>query len=65
MSPSVTEVAVQSCLMDPHFVYGNFCEPPTTPEDDAIKGKWVRVDNDLNAQAGMYWLVRPNISFAT
>lgn len=28
----------------------------TTEEEDALKGKWVRVDRDLNAKSGRWWL---------
>jgi hypothetical protein len=41
---------------------GNFmaqlCYPHSTAEQDAIKGKWVRVDKDLNRQSGLWHLVR-------
>lgn len=34
------------------------CAPETSPERDAIKGKWVRVDRDLNKETGVWTLVR-------
>lgn len=34
------------------------CYPHSTPEQDAIKGKWVRVNKDLNRQSGLWRLVR-------
>lgn len=33
------------------------CEPETSIEQDAIKGKWVRVDRDLNKETGVWTLV--------
>lgn len=35
----------------------NMCKPATTNQDDALKGKWVRVSPDLNKQAGVTYLV--------
>ncbi len=32
------------------------CSPPTTPEEDKRKGKWVRVDRDLNWKTGIWYL---------
>lgn len=52
----VTEIAIEKCYVDPQFVTG-MCEPPSTTEDDAIKGKWVRVGPDLNAGTSMSYLV--------
>lgn len=39
---------------------GDLCAPKSTSEDDAIKGRWVRVPRDLNLEAGYVagWLVR-------
>jgi hypothetical protein len=34
------------------------CYPHSTAEQDAIKGKWVRVEHDLNLQSGLWHLVR-------
>ena len=44
-------------MMPPEFV-GHMCEPGSSAEKDAIKGKWVRVDRDLNLEAGIWNLVR-------
>ena len=44
------------CLFDVNMM--DVCQPSSSPEDDAIKGKWVRVPRDLNFQAGMWQLVR-------
>jgi len=50
----LSEITVQRCMM------GNFmaqlCYPHSTAEQDAIKGKWVRVDKDLNRQSGLWHL---------
>jgi hypothetical protein len=40
--------------------FGTMCKPHTTVEHDAIKGKWVRVEGNLNIQSGIYFLVRSN-----
>src|ERR1700761_1691643 len=34
------------------------CSPQTTPEEDALKGPWVRVERDLDKNDGMWFLVR-------
>lgn len=49
-------------MMSPSLV-GNLCAPTTTVEQDAIKGNWVRVDRDLNKQAGLWNLVRTHHYF--
>lgn len=38
--------------------WAEMCAPKSSKEDEAIKGKWVRVDPDLNIQSGMWHLVR-------
>ena len=53
----VSEIAITGCMMPPEFV-GHMCEPGSSAEKDAIKGKWVRVDRDLNLEAGIWNLVR-------
>lgn len=55
----VSEIAIARCLVPPGFV-GDMCAPDTSAEKDAIKGKWVRVDRDLNLQNGIWTLVRPH-----
>lgn len=54
----VSEIAVTRCLVDPE-ISGDLCTPDTTSEQDAIKGKWVRVEPNLNWEAGYLsgWLV--------
>lgn len=39
----------------------DLCSPHSSADEDATKGKWVRVDRDLNLQAGMWHLVRLNL----
>lgn len=43
--------------MMPTAFVGDLCNPESTAEQDAIKGKWVRVKRDLNKQAGLWTLV--------
>jgi len=52
----ITEVAAVPCLFPP-WLYPKVCSPPTTGEQDKLKGKWVRVERDLNLQTGLYYLV--------
>ncbi|KAH7335387.1 Metallo-dependent phosphatase [Rhizoctonia solani] len=49
----LTMITVKPCLIDP--VFTTYCNPSTTPELDAKYGKWVRVDRDMNKQAGVWW----------
>ncbi|EGO20526.1 hypothetical protein SERLADRAFT_476793 [Serpula lacrymans var. lacrymans S7.9] len=51
----VSEIAVTRCMFPPDLV-GDICAPSTTIEQDAIKGKWVRVERDLNKQSGLWSL---------
>ncbi|KAG2046800.1 hypothetical protein BDR06DRAFT_1034421 [Suillus hirtellus] len=53
---TVSEIAITRCMMSLSLV-GNLCAPTITIEQDAIKGNWVRVDRDLNKQAGLWNLV--------
>ncbi|THH19807.1 hypothetical protein EW146_g1433 [Bondarzewia mesenterica] len=50
----LSELAVQRCMVDMRL--GDLCAPASSKEDDAIKGKWVRVAPDLNLQSGMWHL---------
>ncbi|KAF8325842.1 Metallo-dependent phosphatase-like protein [Cantharellus anzutake] len=50
----LTEIAVKPCLLHPSLV--PYCHPRTTLEDDALKGKWVRVERDLNSRTGRWYL---------
>ncbi|OJA13538.1 hypothetical protein AZE42_07319 [Rhizopogon vesiculosus] len=51
----ISEIDISRCMMPTAFA-GNLCDPQSTPEDDAIKGKWVRVERDLNKQSGLWTL---------
>jgi hypothetical protein len=53
---AVSELHISRCIVDPARV--DFCGPASTVEQDAIKGKWVRVDRNLNLQSGVWNLVR-------
>ncbi|PAV20053.1 Metallo-dependent phosphatase [Pyrrhoderma noxium] len=50
----LTEITVAKCPLPTSMT--SLCYPKTTPEADAIKGKWVRVDRDLNAMSGIWSL---------
>jgi len=56
---SVSEISVRRCVINPDMG-GDFCYPDSTSEEDAIKGKWVRVPRNLNLEGGYMsgWLVR-------
>ncbi|KAI9573783.1 Metallo-dependent phosphatase-like protein [Boletus coccyginus] len=51
----LSEIAIARCLVPPGFVV-DMCAPDTSAEKDAIKGKWVRVDRDLNLENGIWAL---------
>ncbi|KAH7913045.1 Metallo-dependent phosphatase-like protein [Hygrophoropsis aurantiaca] len=51
----LSEIAITRCMFPPSLV-GDLCAPTTTIEQDSIKGKWVRVDRDLNQQSGLWTL---------
>ena len=51
----VTEITIEKCIFPPSLSY--LCGPKTTAEQDAIKGKWVRVERDLNMESGLWSLV--------
>lgn len=54
----MSEITVTRCVVDPEIA-GSLCFPDSTSEQDAIKGKWVRVEPNLNMQTGLVagWLV--------
>jgi len=52
----VAEITIEKCFIDPGFVRG-MCDPSSVTEDDAIKGKWVRLEPDLNQETSMTYLV--------
>ncbi|KAF9022256.1 hypothetical protein BDZ89DRAFT_1137423 [Hymenopellis radicata] len=39
------------CIIDPNYA-PDLCAPDTTPQNDAIRGNWVRTDRNLNLEAG-------------
>ncbi|KAG2011738.1 phosphatase DCR2 [Coprinopsis cinerea AmutBmut pab1-1] len=47
----LSEIAVVWCWLNPS-IREDFCEPDTTTEQDAIRGKWVRVRRNLNLEGG-------------
>lgn len=51
----MTEITVSSCYLSP-ALFPSMCLPPSTSEDDKLKGKWVRVDKDLNIRTGIWYL---------
>jgi hypothetical protein len=61
---TVSEIAIERCMVGQFMA--QLCYPHSTVEQDAIKGKWVRVENDLNMQSGLWHLVRyfPRSSFS-
>lgn len=54
----VSEIAITQCFIDPAVV-GNMCDPDSTSEQDAMKGRWVRIPRNLNMEASIFsgWLV--------
>ena len=60
MAPLV-EVTAKSCMWPPS-VY-DACVPDSSLREDAERGKWVRVEKDLNLRAGICECLRP-VSFA-
>ncbi|KIJ20637.1 hypothetical protein PAXINDRAFT_165536 [Paxillus involutus ATCC 200175] len=51
----LSQITITRCIVTPELV-GDLCAPETTVEQDAIKGKWVRVERDLNLQSGIWAL---------
>ncbi|KAL5537002.1 DCR2 [Sanghuangporus sanghuang] len=50
----LTEITIEKCMFPQALAY--LCYPKTSPEADAIKGKWVRVERDLNMMSGLWSL---------
>ncbi|OJT14478.1 hypothetical protein TRAPUB_8978 [Trametes pubescens] len=51
----LSEIHITECMVDPFFVpyiAPDLCYPSTTKQDDALKGKWVRVERNLKEQLG-------------
>ncbi|KAG8888128.1 hypothetical protein FRB98_008320 [Tulasnella sp. 332] len=51
-STGLSEIAVRPC----YFPQLADCAPKSTPEEDATKGKWVKVGPDLNQKSGLWYL---------
>ncbi|KAF7356643.1 AIP3 domain-containing protein [Mycena venus] len=49
----LSEIAVTRCYVNPRLGSG-LCDPDSTSEQDAIRGKWVRVDRNLNYEGGYF-----------
>ncbi|KAK7030663.1 AIP3 domain-containing protein [Favolaschia claudopus] len=49
----LSEIAVTRCFVNPRL-NSKLCDPDTTSEKDAIRGNWVRVDRNLNYEAGYF-----------
>ena len=57
----MSEIHITECIIDPWFlpsVAADYCYPSSTKGDDALKGKWVRVDRNLKEQLSIKDLVR-------
>ncbi|KAI5480013.1 phosphatase dcr2 [Pseudohyphozyma bogoriensis] len=50
----LTEITIKSCVLPPGFY--DLCAPTSSKKEDALRGKWVRVDRDLNRRVGIYYL---------
>lgn len=51
----MTEITVHACYFPPYLL-PSYCEPPSTPEEDKAKGKWVMIPKDLNLRTGIWYL---------
>lgn len=49
-STGLSEIAVAHCFINPE-INEDLCSPDSTKEQDALKGKWVRVPRNLNLEA--------------
>ncbi|KAH9829999.1 Metallo-dependent phosphatase [Rhodofomes roseus] len=52
----LSEIEITRCFVDPWYaesIAGDLCAPSSTKEDDAYKGKWVRIPRNLNMQSGL------------
>ena len=49
---AVSEIGITRCVVTPSMV---------NDEQDAIKGKWVRVECDLNLKFGLWTRVSPSV----
>lgn len=51
----LTAITVVPCYL-PAWLYPTACSPPTTRDEDARLGRWVRVERDLNLKSGLWYL---------
>ncbi|KAL0953331.1 hypothetical protein HGRIS_004576 [Hohenbuehelia grisea] len=51
----LSEITVTRCMVNPKMA-GNICSPFSTSTDESHKGKWVRLDEDLNRKVGAWYL---------
>ncbi|KAJ7180636.1 Metallo-dependent phosphatase-like protein [Mycena filopes] len=49
----LSEIAITRCFVNPRLGSG-MCDPDSTSEKDAIRGKWVRVDRNLNFEGTIF-----------
>ncbi|KAJ7043577.1 Metallo-dependent phosphatase-like protein [Mycena alexandri] len=49
----LSEIAITRCFVNPRLGSG-LCDPDSTSEKDAIRGKWVRVDRNLNFEGSIF-----------
>ncbi|GAA5994980.1 uncharacterized protein JCM10292_004466 [Rhodotorula paludigena] len=50
----LTELQVKSCVLSPGLY--DMCSPTSPAKEDATRGKWERIDRDINKRAGIYYL---------
>ncbi|GAA6036936.1 hypothetical protein JCM8097_006363 [Rhodosporidiobolus ruineniae] len=50
-STPLTEIQVKTCILSPGLY--DMCSPTSTTREDATRGKWVRIDKDVNAKVGV------------
>ncbi|KAJ8482432.1 hypothetical protein ONZ45_g14949 [Pleurotus djamor] len=51
----LSELTVERCMVNPSMA-GDLCTPWSSKEDDSHKGKWVRVNRNLDSQSGVWYL---------
>ncbi|KAK7060853.1 Phosphatase dcr2 [Paramarasmius palmivorus] len=50
----LSEITLIHCWIDPYYAPKDLCSPPSTKDQDAIKGPWVRIPRNLNYQMGAW-----------
>lgn len=50
----ITEITAKACIWPPS-VYDT-CMPDSTLKEDSTRGKWLRVEKDINMRVGVYYL---------